>query len=587
MADGDGGLTWLEMADAVWLAALARDGLGPGSGPGRGDHGGPHPPVPAAVPDGGPSAGPPPTGACAQERPAPAPAAFVPGPVPADAEARGEADGTGGGAEAGFLRPPRPPDTPALPGSLGLARALRPLRRTTPSSSGGLELDEEATAEAAAVRDLWLPVTRPVRERYWDAVLVVDESPAIGVWEGTIREIRALLEHQGPFRTVRTVRLDTPARGPGRDHGRGRRAHGPAGTPGREIVLVVTDGLGPAWRDGRMAGQLHRWGGTRTVAVLHLLPHRLWRYGAAPVRWASLVSDRGSVANRLLSWSWKERPGAAPPGEGEREGPGGGFTTPPGSAPVPVPVLELNDRWLRRWAGFVGGGGSGPARADLPVVLAVPGQPRLVPGPRPPAAPPVPPQERIRMLRTIGSPSAFRLATRLAAVPLSLPVMRAVHGLGSPPTRPEHVGEILAAGLIQVLGASDDRPSAAGSGTGDGARFEFAEGVRELLLAHGMRSETEETVHAVDRLLGHEDRWVRFLSRIAHGEDVPTPDVDAGDLTGVSVAESVLTALSGRHARRAKSLRIIRLSAEAEADALRSGMPVPMVVAAPDRKSVV
>src|SRR5579884_2297954 len=69
----------------------------------------------------------------------------------------------------------RSPAASALPGSLNIARALRPLMRRIPSSTSFM-IDELATANriAEAQRGVWSPVLKPAPMRWLEIALVVD-----------------------------------------------------------------------------------------------------------------------------------------------------------------------------------------------------------------------------------------------------------------------------------------------------------------------------------------------------------------------------------------------------------------------------
>src|SRR5262249_53762096 len=152
-------LTPDELGDALYLAAwqAARSASWPDTS-GAGPPGGPNAqPVPGQG-DGEAISG---TGlqpAAVPRRPGPFRPArlplvadWAPGPVPADYWNVG--------------RPLR--DAPEI------LRGLRPLKRLADSRCGE-DLDEDMTAERAAEDDLWLPYTRPAKERWLDLVLVVD-----------------------------------------------------------------------------------------------------------------------------------------------------------------------------------------------------------------------------------------------------------------------------------------------------------------------------------------------------------------------------------------------------------------------------
>ena len=102
----------------------------------------------------------------------------------------------------------RAPTGAALPGSLALARALRPLRRRVPSRTRHV-LDMAETVRRVAEEGVWLPALRPARDRWLDLALVVDAGASMGPWRSTATELLKLLSCIGAFRTVRIWNLDT------------------------------------------------------------------------------------------------------------------------------------------------------------------------------------------------------------------------------------------------------------------------------------------------------------------------------------------------------------------------------------------
>jgi hypothetical protein len=89
-------------------------------------------------------------------------------------------------------RPMRAPTGAALPGSLALARALRPLRRSVPSRTRRV-LDVAETVRRVAEEGVWLPALRPARDRWLDLALVVDSGASMGPWRSTATELLKLL----------------------------------------------------------------------------------------------------------------------------------------------------------------------------------------------------------------------------------------------------------------------------------------------------------------------------------------------------------------------------------------------------------
>src|SRR5579871_484802 len=172
----------------------------------------------------------------------------------------------------------------ALPDALAIARSLKPLMRTVPSRHDFI-LDEEATAQQFAENaGFWWPVLSALPERWLDVALVVDNGPTMVVWDQVVVELNRLLACQGAFRDVREWRLDTTGQGPvlyrkstgSQDSDRPRSIRELADPTGKRLVLVLTDGLSAAWRDGALANALETWAAMMPIALIHLLPQRLW-----------------------------------------------------------------------------------------------------------------------------------------------------------------------------------------------------------------------------------------------------------------------------------------------------------------------
>src|SRR6185369_12096422 len=95
------------------------------------------------------------------------------------------------------------PAASALPASLPMSRALRAFNARWPSAQQ-VELDEEATVEATAEhRRRVIPIVQPVKERWFEVHVVVEQGPSMLVWADTLQEFRLLLARTGVFRDVR------------------------------------------------------------------------------------------------------------------------------------------------------------------------------------------------------------------------------------------------------------------------------------------------------------------------------------------------------------------------------------------------
>lgn len=410
------------------------------------------------------------------------------------------------------LRRPRRPDTvsarrkqpstPALPS--GLAKALRPMNRLVPSLRQR-EFDEEATAVAAAESGLWLPVHRPSHLHPFEVVLVIDRGSSMRIWERTAGAFRVLLERQGAFTDVKTVSVNTDEQ---TIHSV-ETARGTSRTPalladptGRRIILVLSDGVGPAWRHGAMFELLSTWARTCHVALIHLLPPERWNWTAV------------RVASRTLR------------------------DMPPGPA-SPIPVLALEHRYLRRWAELV----SGVADVRLPVLLPPDDEDTAETA----AEDALPADARLDRFRATATPDAVRLAELLSAAPLTLRVIQAVHSTFMPESQPWHLAEVLLGHLLCRVPTPDGgRPP---------VEYEFLPGLRRGLLATLTRDETAHVQRVVEDTLGVEEPAAAHLRKVlATPDEVALPMVTAHTAPIVSVQREVLSALSGPYARRANLL---------------------------------
>ncbi|MEU8827984.1 FxSxx-COOH system tetratricopeptide repeat protein [Streptomyces sp. NPDC048636] len=532
---GPRGLDWRQIADAVWLAVCrAETDHGPGrTGPG------PLPETPEAdaPPSGdGPSGEPPPEREAEEERAAePDPALFAPRPAelaPAGDHPAAEAEPAV--ATEVVIPSPRLSVTGPMIAERALSRALRPLKRTAPSPVA-LEVDEEATAERAAREGLWVPECVPVRERWMDAVLVLDCGSSMVVWRRTAARLVTVLQRTGAFRDVRVHRLDSdralPDDGEGGTAGSGEPPGGGSPVSGmaprdKRAVLVLTDGIGAAWADESAQRALARWSRRASVAVLHVLRQGRWAHtGVAPER----------VRVRV---PWPGAPNAAwRPADGGRW---------PGGAP-PVPVLELDARWMAGWAQLV----ARPSAKGQETLALLPGAPaeRFEREPEPSAL------DRVFRFRGSASPSAFRLASRLAAAPLNIPVMEFVQGIHQPEGSPGDLAEILLGGLLRKVAAGDPLDE-----TGIG--YEFHSGVRELLLSAGMRDESLYILRSVLDRLGKRWKPLHLLRDLLNHPSEPVRDLPTSErlLPYLRLQEQVYQALSGPYLEGARSFRALVLA---------------------------
>jgi len=403
----------------------------------------------------------------------------------------------------------------------GLRQALEPLRDLVPSA-GDTVLDDEATAEHLA-DGRWRPEYRPVLERRYALTLVVDDNWTMSLWSALLPRLVGALERLGVFRDVRVCYLDTsvPEAGGLRLRGSLGRAPGfsPAQlleSPGRRIIWVLTDGMGAAWRHGLMGPVLWSWARLLPVALLSAVPRSTLRH-------TGIDQDQGD---------------------------GGELGS------VAIPVLVAHPVSIGRWADHVAGQDVGePGMPVLPALRVGPGRER--PGEAldldrnaEGLGQPEPPRTLAARLRSATSPAAFRLATRLAAAPVTRSTLRRLLATieGPAGTSSAALAELFAHGVLH--------PAADGP-TDDGSiAYHFAPGLREQILSYGTRAETLRVLRIVGAELGGRLEAVRHLSlALADPDGAPLPAVTADGVDYLAVEATALAALSGRYLARARRLQ--------------------------------
>ncbi|MCZ4510122.1 FxSxx-COOH system tetratricopeptide repeat protein [Streptomyces sp. ActVer] len=543
-ADADATPHWEELADAVWLAAYwdrhghdVSERTTPGSAGTATNH--PHSGLSATVAVEQPST--PSTATSGDESNAGASSPRW----PAVASARGASGGTAPqprllpdpeGAAVVRLNRPLLPDTETPPGTPGpgretarLARALHRLARRVPSRVAK-ELDEETTAERGIVDGLWMPFLQPSLISAFDLVLLIDDSLTMRIWEDATARLAEAAEQSGAFRAVRVVRVTVPRTGaPTVRRGTEQAPADPAELldgSGNRVFLVVTDGLAHGWAGAAADALLGRLGRAGPTALVHLLPHELHRRSSLYPYSAELAAGGFGATNESLEH--RPPPGGRDPMRPLPEG---------GDESVPVPVLSLRPGSLAAWAELVTG--KHGVRRELPVVLAgtlAKGAPAQgLDAPRIPRAA----TAAVRRFFALATPAARRLAGQLAAIPFEFELVDQFRKRFMPETRPDHLAEILMGGLIDWNGGGEGQP-------------EFAEGVREALLASTTRTGLALTVSALGDLPAAGRRGVALRAALRDPEHATLPD--PAERNWVRTELAVMRSLSGPYAKRAKRL---------------------------------
>src|SRR6185437_7003270 len=286
-------------------------------------------------------------------------------------------------------------DPSALSNPLLIARALRPLARRR-LSRRDVELDEEATAEETAESKFVSPVFRPVRERWFDVLLLVEDTVTMTLWQRAIAEFSALLGTQGGFRDVRTAKLRASPEKVEIVEQSGRVA-GPASVlapEGRRLVLVFTHGVSAAWAGGALHGAISAWAARQPVAIVQMLPENSWEHTELGDPGARVRALRPGTPNAAWTVERPEWEVALHP-----EG-------------VAIPVFSLHYEALGQWAHMV----MAEAQAEMSAYFL--SEESAAPEPRLTGTADVPANVRVSLFQTNASAEAWQLAVALAASPL-------------------------------------------------------------------------------------------------------------------------------------------------------------------------
>ncbi|MDT4328924.1 SAV_2336 N-terminal domain-related protein [Methylomonas sp. MV1] len=440
-------------------------------------------------------------------------------------------------------RPFRSPAVPNLSNTLSLGRALRPLSRKITSRTRR-HLNEEATAERFAEgsiigQALWIPVLEPVSERWFELALVVDQSDSMQVWQPVIADLRRLLSYHGAFRTVRLWHLETNTSqallriGAHISNARICKGKELGVTTKQQLILVISDCISKAWHTGSVGNLLETLCEISPLAVLQMLPQRMWRGTAL---------GRG-IETRLCA----AEPGAVASGLPEVDS----FKQYPNDVEEPyqyktwrLPVLTLESDVLLAWANLLSGRRNVWINAirfdrqtryslDDSVLTALPTAGAIA--------------KRLHRFVAEASPRAQELAGYLAAVPLTLPVMRLVQQIMVPQSGHTELAEIFVSGLLRKYDVS-------GKSHKD-TFYDFHEGVRDHLLDTVGNSEVVEVLRLTsDFVSSHSGQALDFHALITD----PTADsdfsVDGNTRYFAKVGAKVLRRLGGDYLRLAETL---------------------------------
>ncbi|MEK7989634.1 MAG: SAV_2336 N-terminal domain-related protein, partial [Thiotrichaceae bacterium] len=428
--------------------------------------------------------------------------------------------------------PIRVPATTMLPDVLLLERALRPLIHKTQSGRRDV-LDEDATVQFIAEQGIWLPILKNLTEPWFDVVLVVDESASMRVWQKTMNEWYSLLQRHAAFRHIRrfAFRYEQPIKDSQDKQLKVRLYSGSRvcqtkeliDPHGRQVILIASDCASPAWYSGEIAAYFDTWGKTNPVAIVQMLPQRLWtNCGLGETMRTYLHAAAPSLPNTkwVIDDDWIEHQ------------PNG----------MKMPVITLEPESLQFWArslmgkadAWISGVVFQTAAEQKAFVEGISSEQKQV-------ARSVTAEQRLQRFYALASPMAQELAEYLAAAPLCLDVMRLVQRVMLPQSRQVHLAEIFLSGLIKR------------SEQHEYIEYEFHDGVRDLLLESALLPDSVDVLKAVSKYLAQ--RWgypLDFQAVLANPNAFEGIPIEDQHCKFAEISGKVLEQLGGEYSNLAK-----------------------------------
>ncbi|MCA6621512.1 MAG: formylglycine-generating enzyme family protein, partial [Pseudanabaena sp. M165S2SP1A06QC] len=434
----------------------------------------------------------------------------------------------------------RVPDAPSLREPIHLARSLQPLMRRIATGRMTI-LDETATVQRSAEQGICIPVMHSELEPWLDLALVVDESQSMLIWRHTIKDLQRLLTHYGIFRDIRIWGIKPDDAGKelqvfsrmGSNH-RLASSKELVDPTGRRLVLIISDCVSNIWRKGLIFPALQEWTQKQPLAILQMLPERMWRRTALGLGTSvEFSSSLDGAANRDLlvnkKFLFEKR--------------------------TKIPILTLEPEVAVSWSQMLVG------KADalisgyiLPVKLDIDSHPQLKKQQQTIASLDV--SQRVQRFRSTTSPLGRKLAGLLAAAPfINLPVVRLIQQTLLPQSRSLQVAEVFLGGLLQPKSeiSSDTNP--------DAVEYEFIEvDCRDILLEDSPVSDSVDVLNAVSRYVS--EQMGKSLSEFMALLKAPATDKGENVKPFAELTARILRKLGGEYAQLADELQLLQTDKE-------------------------
>ncbi len=356
------------------------------------------------------------------------------------------------GVQKSETLPIQVPQAPVLSRKLQIRRALRPLMRKF-SSTSRFKLDAEATVTRIAEEEIWCAVMEPEQERWLDLELVVEASRSSFIWRQKVNEFLDILETHGAFRVIRMWSLSKEgqslklkpryrqkAQASKREHHYKELKH----PDRRGMILLVSDCVSPMWQQGKIHQWLKEWSKTTVTAVIQMFPEERWQA-------TQLSLGDKAFAKAIFAGTLNEKLQLIDFPQWLLEDEDKDKT-------LVLPVLTMEPEMIRQWAKVqVGAAGVRiPVyRFDLPLNSTVEKDSSTERDREAEVTEEVA-KERVNQFLATSLSISKRLATLMAAAPVSIDVVNLIRETLLPEAQPVHVAEVYMGGLMRVVKEDPD-----------------------------------------------------------------------------------------------------------------------------------
>ncbi|NEQ72138.1 MAG: SUMF1/EgtB/PvdO family nonheme iron enzyme [Okeania sp. SIO2C9] len=446
----------------------------------------------------------------------------------------------------GYL-PIKVPDVSSLRHPLEIARAFRPLMQYI-SYGKAVLLDEEVTVEnIAELEGICVPILKPPLELQLDLALVIDRSDSMIFWQQTTQELQQLFKRYGIFRNVQTWGMVTDTEGKIRlkqgirQNSYSHNFYSPQkliDPTRRRLILVVSDCVSNIWRNGKAFSLLESWGKHNVVAIVQILPERLWLRTALSLGVMVQLDCLQPIvpnSNLFIREIWF----------------GSGHNLQNG---IKVPVFSLEPELIETWSemvvgkGTIGAGGfvfSSSLNQEPKQIVENTEIESLTS------------KERVYNFEMSSSKIAQNLAKLLSAAPvINLPIVRLIQKNFLSESQQVHVAEVFLGNILKPKSLITPDTNS------DEVQYQFIdEEVRDILLKNSPRKNSEEIITVISqdfakRLGKSLQEFLALLKKPDELERLKTEN-NVADLDikyFATVTTKVLKRLGGAYARFAEEI---------------------------------